>query len=279
MLLLVPIFLLIISGIAIAVWQAIKPNLGYAWLATVAVTLIAWLVTLYCRWRLPTQLIIPAWLTIAGQKENLLLQLDYASWAYAFSLASVLLAMILTASARLQYRTNPFAWAGSLSVAGMAMFSVMAANPLTLALTWSAIDLVELCVVQTVIQGERASIQSVISFGTRLAGTLILVWVMAVSHTDQPMTFQNLASNAVVFVLLSASLRLGVIPLHMPYSQEIPLRRGLGNILRLAAPISSLVVLARLPVNVVPEQWKGFLMTLTCLACLYGAIKVAGCQR
>jgi hypothetical protein len=271
MLLLLPVTLLLVSGLAISIWQAIKPSFGYAWLVAVAVSFITWVITLYFRWRLPTQLVIPTWLSVTGQQDFPLFRLDYASWPYAFGLVSVLLAVVLTASARLQYNTNPFAWSGSLLVTGMGVIGTLAANPLTVVLTWSAIDLVELVVVQGVIHGERSSIQSVVAFGTRLAGTLVLLWVMMISSPSQSGSFQNISSTAVVFVLLAASLRLGVIPLHMPYSQEIPLRRGLGNILRLAAPTSSLAVLARLPLNPIPEQWKGLLMAFTCLACLYGA--------
>jgi hypothetical protein len=49
------------------------------------------------------------------------------------------------------------------------------------------------------------------------------------------------------YLLLAAGLRLGVLPLHLPYASEAAIRRGFGSALRLISAGSSLILLARIP--------------------------------
>ena len=51
--------------------------------------------------------------------------------------------------------------------------------------------------------------------------------------------------NISIVVLLAVGLRLGVLPFNLPYTKEIPLRRGLGNIIRMTSVVSSIVVINR----------------------------------
>jgi len=84
-------------------------------------------------------------------------------------------------------------------------------------------------------------------------------------------TFNFISPQVGVFMLLAVGLRLGVIPLHLPYVKELRLRRGFGTLLRLISAASSLVVLARLPVTVVQPTLAVYLLIFSALASLYGA--------
>jgi hypothetical protein len=73
-----------------------------------------------------------------------------------------------------------------------------------------------------------------------------------------------------VLLILAVGLRLGVVPLHLPYGEEPRLRRGLGTIVRLSTSASSLVVLARLPMQAIPDNWYAFMLAFAALAAVYG---------
>jgi hypothetical protein len=73
-------------------------------------------------------------------------------------------------------------------------------------------------------------------------------------------------------MLLAVGLRLGVLPLNLPYTREVYAWRGLGNVLRMIGPASSLVVLGRMPAQVVPDEWRPLLLGLSALAALYGSM-------
>lgn len=273
MLLLAPIFLLLFAALAIFIWQAVRPGFGVPWLAAVVVTLATWGFLLYLRFRLPMILMGKQWQPLGEASDFPAFALDLVSWPYAFALAGLLAATVLTASARLAHQTNPRAWAGSLAMAGIALFSILSVSPLTLAVTWTAIDLIELAVMLGSARDQRASRAVAIAFAARLAGTLVLIWSILLGRSlGITLTFAQVPPEVGVYLLLAAGLRLGVLPLYLPYQSDIPMRRGLSNMLRLSSPAAALVVLARLPANAVPAGWAPALLAITAIAVLYTAL-------
>jgi hypothetical protein len=85
-----------------------------------------------------------------------------------------------------------------------------------------------------------------------------------------PFDLASIPKSMAIFMLLAAGLRLGVLPLNIPYVREAYPWRGLGNVLRMVGPASSLVVLGRMPVQAVPEEWRGLLLAFSALAAAYG---------
>jgi hypothetical protein len=73
-------------------------------------------------------------------------------------------------------------------------------------------------------------------------------------------------------LLIGTGFRLGVIPLHLPY-QEIGPRRGMGTIIRMIGPASSLVILSRLPTPVVMSSWGFWISLFLCITILYSSLK------
>ncbi len=94
-------------------------------------------------------------------------------------------------------------------------------------------------------------------------------------------TFPNfditqIPQSAAFLFFLAAGFRLGVFPLNLPFLQEPGMRRGAGNILRLAPVASSLVLLARLPENIIPagaQGWTWAFYALLAIAALYAAFR------
>jgi len=276
-LILLPVFLPILSAVAILILQRTQPRFGISYLVAVLVSLANWGLILAFHWINPPPLALPEWLPIPGLPGAIIFQLDTVSWSYSFAIAGLAAAVILTASARLALRSIPSAWAGSLLVSGAAILAIIASSPLALALAWMIIDLIELAVILWTVNQPQMSLQAVLSFSARVSGTFFLIIAMAVSQSNgQVLILIAPPQASAVFLLIAAGLRLGVLPLHLPYSAEVPLRRGLGTILRLASPASSLVLLAHLPPNVVPPEYSPFLLIFSALAGLYGAAMWAG---
>lgn len=272
MLALLPVILLFTAALIVYVLQRLRPGFGIPWLVALVTAFIVWVYLLVLGFRLPVQLVLSQWSIIGESAEFPALQLDAVSWPYAFALAGLLLGMIQTASARLIGQAHPRAWAGALLVTGAGMLALLSANPLTLAIAWTVIDLIELVILIITVPENRQHSRIVLAFATRVGGTLTLIWaVLQARSLGAILTFDQIPPQVSVTLLTAAGLRLGVLPLHMPYTGEPRLRRGFGTMLRLVSPAASLALLARLPAGSVTGGWATLVLVFASLAALFGA--------
>lgn len=252
--------------------QRVRPGFGLAWIAAVLVSLANWGLLIFYRFSPPPAAIFSSWLPLGGVSGSIVFQMDDIAWVYTFGLSSVLLLVILTAAARLQNQSSPGAWASSLAIAGVGNLAMLAATPLAIVLAWTAIDVFELVVIQTGVKARQVRVQAAVAFTARVIGTLGLILAMILSRAEgKVLVLVDAGMDVGFMILIAVGLRLGVIPLHLPYTQEVPMRRGLGTILRLTAPLASLILLARLPMSVVPVELSPLLLGFSSIAALYGA--------
>jgi hypothetical protein len=232
--------------------------------------LVSWFSVLFWQLNLPLSFQLPPWEPASLFLESLSFTADTLTWPLAISVSTLSLAVILTATAR---KTFPdlLPWAATLILGGLGLLAVLADNPLTLLLVWSAIDLTELVTQLRSVDGPEPSEKVVTAFATRVAGVGVLLWASMVSiSTGSPMNFQNATPQSGLYLLLAAGLRLGVLPLHLPYASEAAIRRGFGSALRLISAASSLILLARIPAASVTSIFTPILLSLTALAAIYG---------
>jgi len=275
MLVILPVVLLLVPAVIVLVLQRLRPSYGYAWLGCSAAVLITWVVTLVYHWQVDAgrtfSLVIPGWQTVEGVAPALSFQLDSFSWPFVFALASLAVGVILTASARLS-TSIPEAWAGSMALVAAGMLAVMANSVLALVLAWTVIDLAELAMFVRGSPQPTQARQAVVAFAARVGGTGAAIWAMMVSRAfGSTLELAAIPDQAAVFLLMAAGLRLGVLPLHLPFQQEIRMRRGLGTVLRLVAPAATLPLLSRLPATVAAPEVAPFFLLFTGLAAVYGA--------
>lgn len=272
MLTLLPALILLVTALAVIVIHRMRPNLGVAWFLSVTATVVSLGLFIFYHWHTPGGLIFDHWLPVTAESPQILFQLDAVSWSYGISLLSLLLAILLTAPVRLQYKSNPITWAGNLGIAGAALLGVLSASPLTLVLTWTILDLLDLITTLSYSTGSRTSRSAIVLFLFRLAGTFLVFWAMGLSRVyGAELQFESADPRAAFFLLLAVGLRLGVLPLALPFSQEVLRRRGIGTMLRLAAPASSLGVIAHLSSTIVPTSISRLLLALVGLSVIYGA--------
>lgn len=270
---LVPVFLLIFSSLGIIILQRVRPSVGYAWLwATLASFFVVGFIV-FLRWRLPQELTINQGGPFGSSALILSFLLDHVSWPYAFSFAVLLVAVLLTDSARLQSDAGPTPWVLSLLITGLGFLAILSGKPITLVLSWTAIDLVELVGVFSTRQGRWLSQPVIIIFAVRVTGTLLVLAAMITgSALGFDFTLNPIPSELAVYMLMAAGLRLGVLPLNLPFIRDVYTWRGLGNLLRLVGPASSLVVLGRMPEMAVPAGLQPWLLFFLGMAALYGSV-------
>jgi hypothetical protein len=301
MLALLAIFLLLLTPILMVTLHLLRPRVdSYQWLIAVLGALLAWLAMLLARLGLPYSLSLLAWQPEALFPTSPSLLVDNISWPFAFALASLSLSLMLTSVARLQAEQpappsdhslvanapstppNWRPWAAYLALTSLGMVAALAGNLLTLLLAWVALDILELLVLLVQLSSSQAREQVVVALSARLGGIAMLLlagiqtWV-----NNETLTFAQMSltpsSASSLFLLLAAGLRLGVLPLHLPFTQELPIRRGLGSMLRLAPAAASLVLLARIAtIGVAASPATPFLLALAALAAIYGAVAWAG---
>ena len=278
MILLLPIGLLLVAAFLISILDRYNPKFGTGWLLASAVSIITWLTYFFMRLRLPTMLNILSW---EGSDLNLLgqfsLLLDYNSWPYALSLITITLAVILTDAARTRYDSTPLSWAASLAITAFGLLALQSGTSLTLMITWVVVDLIELLYLLRLEVVKRSHASMVFSYGVRTTSILILLLAAIQAwQINGSFNLTEIPPKAGLLFLLSAGLRLGILPLNLSFLQEPNLRRGAGNIIRLAPVVSSLSLLARLPVNMVTgnfQGWMPIIQSLLAIAALYAAFR------
>jgi hypothetical protein len=110
----------------------------------------------------------------------------------------------------------------------------------------------------------------VVAFAVRVTGTSLVLWANLVSMASGIlMDFRAIPANAGIFLLIATGLRLGVLPLHLPYRKENVLRRGFGTSLRLVSAAASLSLLARIPATALQSTLTPYLLILAAIAALY----------
>lgn len=113
-----------------------------------------------------------------------------------------------------------------------------------------------------------------LAFSVRVLGSVLLIAAGVVAWSDnQTLTFAITSPQPILLMILAAGLRLGVFPLHLPFLQELPLRRGLGTIIRLVPAVTAFVLLGRMAFALeqagVKVLFAPVLLGLTGLAALF----------
>lgn len=241
------------------------------------------------------------------------LQIDHTSWYLALALASLSLSIVITSIAHLgmtplpdlqsapaisniieenhsaqEKRTqntpdsltapgsfsNQQLWAVVLLLTSFSLFAVMAQNLLTLLLAWAALDILELLILlnQTLLSKLRE--RAVLVFSAKLAGvvTLLLAGLVLGSYGDD-LTSNIISQPVRVILVIAAGIRLGVLPLQLPFTHGLPMNRHLGTALRLIPAASSYILLIRVSNTGITGRTGPYLVGLAVLAGIFSAFK------
>jgi hypothetical protein len=270
MFILITTFLLFATALALVLLRVLRPEFRFAWLIAVALVFLT-LVTLFL-WlpQLPISLDLPSWKPADLFSSSPSLLADGLSWPFALSLVTLALAVLLTASAREGF-PDSFGWALSLTLCGLGLLAVTASNPLTIVLVWGAVDLAEVVIMLRSVKGRAPSERAVVAYSIRATGIVFVLLAQVIGSAEgKTLNFSSLPPQAGLLLIAAAGLRLCVLPVHLPYSSESSLRRGLGTMLRLVSASASLVLLAHIPPKSFSSPLIPLLLILAGIAAIYG---------
>jgi hypothetical protein len=272
MIILIPIALFLITPLAMLLLRWLRPRFTYFWLVAALGAILTWPVTFYLRSQIPTKLTLVTWEPQELFPVSPMLQLDEISWPFVITLVTLVLAVILTDVVRVE-RTRWTAWAGSLAISALGIFAVMAGNTLTLLLAWAALDLAEFVLLIVQILRSEVRERIVLTFSARVAGIMLLIAAsISAQSSGGGLNFTAATAQTNLLFILAAGLRLGVLPLHVPFLEDTHLRHGLGTILRLVPAAAGLVLVVRAAPGGVSTTALPYLYLLTGLAALYAGI-------
>lgn len=270
MFILITVGLFVLAALILVLLRLTVPDSRFAWLVAAGGGVLTWMSVLAWQTGMPIRLEFTIWKPALLFTQSPTFVADEVGWAYAASISALCLSIIVTSVVRANF-PSPLSWAGSLILAALGILAVTADNPLTLVLIWAGIDLVELTIQLLFVEDPKLSERVVIAFASRVGGTILVIWAsMASAANNQILDFNTGALQADLYLLIAAALRLGVLPLHLPYPSESAIRRGFGTALRLVSASSSLVLLARIPANTIQSPFTPYITLLVALAALYG---------
>jgi hypothetical protein len=260
------------AALALVILRVMRPDYRYSWLIAAGGAFLAWTSVLLWQVFMPLTLILPSWQPAEVFNVSPQFYADTLAWPFALGLATLALAILLTAVVRQDF-PHPYSWAGTLTLTGLGILAVLADNPLTLVLVWAALDLTELVTQIVTVEGEKANERLAAAFAARAAGIGLLLWAANVSlSSGAPLDFHATQPEVGMLLILAAGLRLGILPLHLSYTSDSTYRRGFGTALRIVSAVSSLTLLAHIPPESARSVFAPFLLLLITVAALYGGL-------
>ena len=272
MIILLPAVLLLIAGLAIYILHQTTIKVGYSWFLAIGAARASLVTTLAFHWIPTIPFVLDSKILTQNTNLQLILQIDLFSFPYALSLVALGFVIILTDLGRMQENANhTLSWAAMLIIVGTGYLAIISISPLMIIFSWTIIDLFEMVLIVRTLEDKHQIRESVLAFTARVGGTMLVVVASIYSRSlGQALTFSHVLPGVGIFLLMAVGLRLGVIPLNLPYS-ETGTGRGVGTLIRLVSPASSLVILSRLPAPVILSSWGTWLLFFLCISMLYSS--------
>jgi len=266
------IVILLVISLAIFGMDRFGLRSGYAWFLAVGGSLVALILIVISHPVEPILIPLLDWESNGLLAASPELLLDKYSWPFALTITVLLIAALLTDIARVQ-EIEATAWSSSLGITAVGLLAVLSANPLTLVMTWSLLDLTETIIRFEQVSGSEARERVVISFSTRVVGIfLVLSAIIRAQILGTTLDFSNIPVQVSGYLILAAGSRLGVLPPQTPFLQEKPARRGFGTLVRLVPVAASMVLLTRVANVGVSQDWLLPIQIAAAVAMIYGVL-------
>src|SRR4030095_1048839 len=173
MFILITVLILVITALVLVILRFTLGEYRYSWLIATSGAFFAWISVFVWQLGMPLQIQLPPWQPAELFPQSPFFVADNIAWAFAVSLASLCLAVIITAVIRDDF-PYPLSWIGVLILSALGILAVTADNPLSLVLLWAAIDIAELIAQMRIVEQPQLSERVVVAFGSRVTGILIL---------------------------------------------------------------------------------------------------------
>ena len=266
---------LFLGSLIILITHSYRPNTARSWVIAMITALLAWVGAFVLRLYLPTEVNLVTWFPGTIFEEGLGFVVDYLNWPYMVAVLGMCVAALLTDTTRTESGISPYSWVQMILITGLNLLAILAANPLTMAIAWMLIDLVELFMLLRLSKAAELGSKIVNLFGIRILSTFMLITATSIAWQGQPfLGYEVMQPSASVFFLIAAGLRLGVFPLNLPFLDSPELRRGAGTLFRLTPAASALVLIAHLPAGLLifNQNLVNVVQILTLIAAFYSSL-------
>ena len=267
--------LLIIAAFIIVIIQRNKSRVGAAWIIALIASSLAWLVLFFLRLLLPLSLELLSWSPVELFQGTIGLTLDYFSWPYAIAVMTLCIAGIFTQTTLISDKESTPQWVAALTLTALTLISLASNNALTLAITWSIIDLTEFFYEIRRSDPHKKQGRVMRVFVVRILSTFTLIFATSVAWQVQPnFDLNQIPSSAGIFFLIAAGLRLGVLPIHLPFTASDDESHQTAFGFRLAPVASALTLIAHLPEDFLTINRTLFIIIqiLNLIAMLYASM-------
>ena len=201
--------------------------------------MLVWISLILFRANLQSGVSYIGWSPFVEGENLLIFNLSSKTWVFAFLLVSLLVGVIFTDTIRIGRGNSLITWTGSMFLTAVGLFSVYSQTLLGVILSWMFIDLVELGILLRITNHEKIHYAVFLEFTSRFLGTGLIIAAFVLSgHQTAISEFSTIGQSIYFLIIFGATLRLGVLPLHVPLTANMPIRRSLGTMLRFVAPLS-----------------------------------------
>lgn len=269
----IPLIALVVA--AFATWILRNRAARTQWAVSASLGILIWILTMVLSNSLPASVSVSVWQPERLFQSPLEFSLDQTSWAYMYAGSTVLLAMILTAAAR-QNIAPAEVRAFWFIYTALAMIAMLAANLVTLTISWALMDFLTLVFFLRYAERPEDIQRALIRTGIDMAGVLLLFAGASMNFQaggDTSITTAFRSTTGVLLVILAALFRLGVLPIHFGIPTIGPIRRGMGTLLRLFPPAVSLILLTRLFGLGLPIETRMWLMLAGMIGVIVGGVR------
>lgn len=265
---------LILGVLLVLILHSYKPNAARSWVIAMISLVAAWLGSFVLRLYLPSEITLTHWYQGTAFAESLGLSIDYSNWLYMVAALSMAVAVTLTDTTRANVKTKPDAWVRVITITALNLISILAANPLTMAISWMLVDLFDIFSLLRLSNAAKLGTKIRSVFGIRILSTFMLVFATSVSWRIDPVQINYAQmTNASIYFLIAAGLRLGVLPLNLPLLDSPEMKHGSGILYRLLPAASALVLIGRFHEEFLlfNETLSSIVQMLTLIAAFYSA--------
>ena len=251
---LISLAFLLLPPLILVVLDRVKPGSKFRWIIIFSGVMASCISVLLWQLNFPARIPLPVWQPISLFQFQPTLLVDSVSWPYSLSLVALAGAIILTSGMREEKSSS--SWIFTLLNTALGVLAVSAGDPLTLALVWTAMDMMVLIVGLFLPQGQEHGRSIISAFIFRFLGTgILLVSCLVGPGVILPLSFEGLPGT-LLLMLMVAGLRLGIVPIRLQNPDEATTRRGLYTNFRLVSAAASLAFLARIPGQAQPSPWN-----------------------
>ena len=313
MLILLIIFIFVFTPLVMLIFHLVRPRFSIQGFLVVLAVIAGLVMVILARSDIPSNITLLRWQPQELFPISPSLVIDQTSWYLALALVSLSFCIVISSIAQLgqgstaglqdipgtamvseenqvssdqaankAQKTVPESgsisnwqlWAAILILSSISLVAVSAGNMLTLLLAWMALDILELLTLLSQTIHSQMYERAVLVFSAKLAGlvTLLIAGIVLWSQGDA-LTFEIIPPSVSVILLIAAGIRLGVLPLQLPFTQGLPMNRHLGSALRLIPAASSYFLLIRVSNIGISGTLTPYLLGFTAVAGVFTALK------